>query len=128
MARVIVEIDDPFGLSQNKDSLPLLLGSFVTVDIASERELTAVTIPRTALLEGDKVMVVNKDNRLEIRDVEIVWREQDTVFTSSGLRAEDRVIKSRISRPIAGMLLKVLGDEVSDPPQATAPKGNAVTP
>ena len=50
MARVIVEIDDPFALSSNPNSLPLLLGSFVTVNIASQRELRAVSIPRTALL------------------------------------------------------------------------------
>ena len=128
MARVIVEIDDPFALSSNPNSLPLLLGSFVTVNIASQRELTAVSIPRTALLEGDKVMLVNAKNRLEIQNVEIVWREQDTVFTTSGLEAGDRVIKSRISRPIAGMLLKVLGEEATDPPQAKAPDATTVKP
>ena len=128
MARAIVEIDDPFALSSTPDSLPLLLGSFVTVDIASQRELRAVTIPRTALLEGDKVMLVNAESRLEIRDVEIAWREPETVFTTGGLEAGDRVIKSRINRPIAGMLLKVLGEKASDPPQAKAPDATTVKP
>ncbi|MEC9466843.1 MAG: efflux RND transporter periplasmic adaptor subunit [Myxococcota bacterium] len=128
MARVIVEIDDPFGLNQPDSTLPLLLGSFVSVDIASEKALTAVAIPRSALLEGNKVMILGDNQRLEIRDVAIAWREQETIFSTRGVRAGERVIRSKINRPVEGMLLKPLGQDEVDPAQAAAPDSGTVAP
>ena len=128
MARVIVQIDDPFGLTQPNATLPLLLGSFVSVDVASQKNLIAVAIPRSALLEGNKVMILGGNQRLEIRDVDIAWREQDTVFTTQGIKAGERVIRSKISRPVEGMLLQALGADKVDPPQAAASESGTVSP
>ncbi len=69
----------------------------------------AVQVPRRAVQEGSKVLVMGKDNRLEIRDVTIQWRSKEFVYISDGLTTGDRIIISRIHRPIGGTLLEAMG-------------------
>ena len=68
----------------------------------------AVKVPRRAVQEGSKVLVMNKENRLEIRDVDIQWRSKDSVYVAQGLDTGDRIIISRIHRPISGTLLETM--------------------
>ena len=131
MARLLIEIDDPLGLQdpeQQERSLPLLLGSFVYVDIEGHAYDEAIEIPRIALREGNRVYVVNSRQELEIRSVEVAWRREHSVLVRSGLAAGDRVITSRIGTPIPGMALRVAGASV--PVQAATEqdeKSNLVT-
>ena len=50
------------------------------------------------------------------------------VFTTGGLNAGERVVRSKINRPIEGMLLQALGEEKVDPPQAAASETVKVNP
>ncbi|MBT6177674.1 MAG: efflux RND transporter periplasmic adaptor subunit [Deltaproteobacteria bacterium] len=109
LAQVLIEIEDPLGLkTKESESLPMLLGSFVNVDIQGKTMTRAVEVPRRAIQEGSKVLVMNKENRLEIRDVEIQWRSKASVYVSQGLATGDRIIISRIHRPISGTLLQTM--------------------
>lgn len=109
LAQVLIEIEDPLGLKNKKsDKLPMLLGSFVNVDIQGKTMSRAVKVPRRAVQEGSKVLVMNKENRLEIRDVDIQWRSKDSVYVGQGLDTGDRIIISRIHRPISGTLLETM--------------------
>ena len=110
MAQVLIEIKDPLGLdAPESNSLPMLLGSFVNIDIQGKVMTQAVQVPRRAVQEGSKVLVMGKDNRLEIRDVTIQWRSKEFVYISDGLTTGDRIIISRIHRPIGGTLLEAMG-------------------
>ena len=73
-------------------------------------------------------MILGDNQRLEIRDVAIAWREQETIFSTRGVRAGERVIRSKINRPVEGMLLKALGQDEVDPAQAAAPDSGTVAP
>jgi RND family efflux transporter MFP subunit len=103
MARILVRIPNPIG---EKGELPLLLGSFVDVQVAAQPIEDAIRVPRVALRGGRNVFVMNDEGLLEIRDVEIAWSEQDAVLITSGLRPNERVIVSRIATPIPNMLLR----------------------
>jgi RND family efflux transporter MFP subunit len=117
MARLLVEIQDPFGLQREEGEegdLPLLLGSYVTVGIEATPVREAVEVPRYALREGEKVYVINGDDELEIRDVQVAWRMEDTVLITAGVRAGDRIITSRLSQAVGGMALRVEEEEQPD--------------
>jgi RND family efflux transporter MFP subunit len=103
MARLLLSIDNPLG---EPDELPLLLGSFVDVAIAAEPIDDAVRLPRVALRNGRHVYVMNDQNLLEIRDVQIAWTEPDAVLVTDGLDTSDRVVTSRIASPVPNMLLR----------------------
>jgi len=103
MARLLINIEDPLG---EKGDLPLLLGSFVNVAIAAQAIEDAIRLPRVALRSGQYVYVMNDENVLEIRDVQIAWTEPDAVLVTGGLQANERVVTSRIATPVPNMLLR----------------------
>lgn len=121
MARLLVRIENPLG---KKGDLPLLLGSFVDVAIEAEPIEDAIRLPRVALRSGRNVYVMNDQDTLEIRDVEIAWTEPDAVLVTGGLEANERVVTSRIPTPVPNMLLRTLaptpGPEPASPSAAAA--------
>jgi len=103
MARVLVSIENPLG---DGTGLPLLLGSFVDVAVAAAPIENAVRVPRGALRNGQNVYVMNDDDLLEIRTVQIAWTEPDAVLVTGGLEPNERLVVSRIPTPIPNMLLR----------------------
>ena len=103
MARILVRIEKPLG---KKGELPLLLGSFVDVATEAQPINDAIRVPRVALRNGRNVYVMNAQNLLEIREVDIAWSEPDSVLVTGGLGPNERVVISRIATPIPNMLLR----------------------
>jgi len=103
MARLLLNIESPLG---QRGDLPLLLGSFVDVAIGAQPIDDAIRLPRVALRNGRNVYVMNDENLLEIREVQIAWTEPDAVLVTGGLEPNERVITSRISTPVPNMLLR----------------------
>jgi hypothetical protein len=106
-ARLLVEIPDPLGLQAPERALPLFLGAFVDVEIDATSFGEVVAVPRRALRDGKAVWILDADDKLAIRDVEIAWRERDEVLVKTGVAAGERIITSRLTAPVAGMELKV---------------------
>jgi RND family efflux transporter MFP subunit len=103
MARVLVNIENPLG---KRGDLPLLLGSFVDVSIGAQPIADAIRLPRVALRNGRNVYVMNDQDMLEIRDVQIAWTEPDAVLVTGGLGSNERIVTSRIATPVPNMLLR----------------------
>jgi RND family efflux transporter MFP subunit len=116
MARILVRIENPLG---EKGDLPLLLGSFVDVATEAQPIDDAIRVPRIALRNGRNVYVMNDQDLLEIRDVEIAWSEPYSVLVTSGLQANERVVISRIPTPIPNMLLRTV--DASPKPSEPSP-------
>ncbi len=124
MARVLIRIVDPLG---DDDALPLLLGSFVNVDVEAVPLEQAIRVPRSALRNGREVYVMNDEDQLEIRQVEIAWAEPDAVLVTGGLRPKDRLVVSRIPTPIPNMPLRTMQPEAPTNPEApTGPAAAAI--
>ena len=108
MARILVSVDDPFGLDkQGPAPPPLLIGEYVRVEIAGKRLDGVFRIPRTALRDNAKVWVAGARDQLDIRPVETIWRDSRSVLLKSGLAPGDRVIVSDLPAPVAGMPLRI---------------------
>jgi RND family efflux transporter MFP subunit len=109
MARLLIAIDRPMS-TQNADGsplLPLFLGSFVKVVINGKSLKQVVRVPRKALRKNDSIWVVSKTLTLENRDVQIAWRNKNTLLISSGLKAGDKIITSRLATPVISMPLRI---------------------
>jgi RND family efflux transporter MFP subunit len=132
MARVLVEIYDPLGLERGsprkngggdaaapKPELPILLGAFVEVHIDARDVSDVIEIPRLALHAGDQVYVHGPDGRLEIREVEIVWRREQSVLVKKGVNPNDEIIVSRLPNAVRGMRLRKL-ERAADTTRAAA--------
>ncbi len=105
MARLIVEVVDPLALAAPGQP-PLLLNSFVEVDLIGEEVDGVFEIPRVALRDDDRVWVA-KGEVLAIRAVEVVWRKRDTVMVT-GLADGEAVIVSPVASPAEGLRVRVV--------------------
>jgi RND family efflux transporter MFP subunit len=108
MARLLVEVEDPLGLEsapRGEQTLPLLVNAYVDVNIEGRRVDGLVEVPRQAIHEGDLVYVFD-DGELDIRPVEIAWRQPDSVLVRSGIEPGERVVTSPVPTPVAGMKLR----------------------
>jgi len=111
MVRLLVAVDDPLGLkTPSEQNSPLLLGSYVEVDIEGPTLSDVFVLPRKALRESSKVWIKNNANELEVRDVNVSFGFEDNVIIDSGLNDGDEVITSSIGVVIPGMKLKVLNE------------------
>ncbi len=112
MARALVTVSDPLGLeTPSAKRVPLLIGSYVHVDIEGRELRDVVAIPRSALRDGQRVWLMSERGELEIRDVDIVWRDRDTVFVGNGVTEGERIVMSDIAAPVEGMALRELRAE-----------------
>ena len=107
LARVLVSVNDPLSTGEGR-SLPLFVGAYVRAEIEGPELADVVELPRHALRDGGDVWIMDGDDRLEIRPVEIAFRGPDTVLVSGGLRAGERIVTSRIATPLPRMALRVL--------------------
>lgn len=110
MARLLIRIDDPLRLEHPDDELrgiPLLLDSFVEASIIGPRMDNLIELPRRALHEGERAYVVEADNTLAVRDLDIVWRRRESVLVRSGLKGGERVVLSPLPFAFEGMPVRL---------------------
>jgi RND family efflux transporter MFP subunit len=105
MVNVVVRVDHPY-----KTKPPLAVGLFVTVEIAGRVLPRAAIIPRSALREGDVVWVVDGDNYLSFRQVEVATRQEDEVMVENGLKNGESVVISSLKVVTDGMAVKPVCD------------------
>ena len=112
MIRVVVAVEDPYGLKKdNGKKPPLFFGAFVEVDFEGRRVEKLITIPRAALREGSTIWVAGPDDRLIIKDVEVLRIESEIVLLKGGLLGGDRVVITTLAGAADGMRLRPFTDE-----------------
>jgi len=96
------EVFDPYGEAAIS-GMPMAVGLFVNAEIESVSERAAYIMPRLALRAQNKVYVINDQNRLEIRSVDVLSTSEDLVLVTAGVTAGDRVVTSTLPNPVDGM-------------------------
>jgi RND family efflux transporter MFP subunit len=108
MARILIEVKDPLGLRRKKKTqLPLLIGEYVRLEIAGRQLDQVYRIPRTALRDNTRIWVASSEDTLKIRDVDVLWRDSETVLFRDGLQPGDRLIVSELPTPVDGMDVQI---------------------
>ena len=108
MARILVKVKDPLGLkTAGNNQLPLLIGEYVRIEIDGRQLQNVYRIPRATLRDDANLWIVSNDGKLDIRQVEIIWRDTQTVLLREGLEPGDRLIVSDLASPIPGMPVQV---------------------
>ena len=106
---LVVRVDRPYANVIPGERPPLLRGMFAAVSFyAPARSL--LVIPRKAVHEG-RVYVARPDNRLEIRPVDILYRQGEFVVLKGGLKKGEKIVISDVIPVIDGLPLKPLPDE-----------------
>ncbi|WP_299492555.1 efflux RND transporter periplasmic adaptor subunit [uncultured Shewanella sp.] len=126
MIYLVAEINDPYLRQRpNAHATKLKYGSFVTAKITGRTVKNVVKLPRN-LIHNNQIIVINKNNEVEIRDINIVRSDVNFVYIKDSLQAGDKVSTTRIYNAENGQTVKILNDndqsQQKNPPQETPSK------
>ena len=111
MVHIVAQVSDPYGVGvQGADATPLAVGMFVEAEIFGRKIDVAYVLPRSALRGNSRVYVVDADNKLHFRDVEVLRMERERVVIGEGLSPGDRVCISALSAAVEGMSVRERGE------------------
>ena len=111
MVTVVARIEDPYGRKDDEGRPPLSVGLFVEVEISGRVIPNAMVLPRSALHEGERVLVLDSEDRLYYRLVDVLRTERELVIIEGGLEAGERVAVSPLPDAIDGMLVRAREEE-----------------
>lgn len=109
LARVLILVPDP--LARTQESKPeLMIGAFVEAQITGEEISDVVRINRDYLRTNNTVWVM-KDEKLEIRDTEVVLTDMKYAYISKGLKEDENIVTTNLSTVTEGTPLRTSGAE-----------------
>jgi RND family efflux transporter MFP subunit len=96
----IANVNDPYGIESNGE--PLLMGSFVKAEISGRQMEGLIAIPRHILRTGNKVWVLDDEQRIRNRNIKTLRTEGKLVYVYEGLDDGDIICLSTIPNAVAG--------------------------
>ncbi|AMO57998.1 hypothetical protein GZ77_19905 [Endozoicomonas montiporae] len=106
-ATVLVEIKDPLALlPENQGKPQVLVNEFLQAEIRGKQVDNVVSLPRRMLQNGNRVWLMNTENKLESRDVSLTYRGRDHVLVDGGLVAGEMLVTSALPGAIEGIALR----------------------
>ena len=101
---LLIGIDDPM----DGEGLPLLIGSYVDVELDGQSVMETVRIPSSALRRALMFSWRMQKIKLARKDVTVGWFDQSDVVLTDGLNTGDRIVTTSMSYPIYGASLELL--------------------
>ena len=106
MVHAVARVKDPYARGDDPGRPPLAAGLYVDAEIEGRVAGGVVVLPRSAVRDDGRVLVVTEDERLQFRAVEVLRRTQETVVVSSGLTEGERVCLSPLAAVTEGMRVR----------------------
>lgn len=108
MINLVARVEAPYAPGSGR--APLAVGLFVDAEIHGRVAQGIAVLPRSAVRQDDKVLVVGSDNRLYFRPVTIMRTVGELAYISGGLAEGDRVCISPLENAMEGMTVRVAGE------------------
>jgi RND family efflux transporter MFP subunit len=116
LARVLITATDP--LAQANDGPPLILGSLIDTEISGRPIEDVVRLDRRYLRDGDTVWVM-EDEKLQIREADVVFRDAQYAYIRGGLENGEEVVTTTLATVAVGVGLRKVGDAGSTEASST---------
>jgi hypothetical protein len=119
MVHIVARVEHPYGLpaggsdeaSGDEDATdrpPLAVGLFVHAEIQGPMVENVDILPRAALREDETVLVVDRDDRIRSRPVELVRIDRDDALIRAELEPGDRFCLTALQVVVDGMKVQVV--------------------
>ncbi len=101
---IVAQIEDPYGLkdSASDERNPLPYGIYTEARVEGKLASNVYVLPRNAVNERSEVRILDEENRLTSRSVEILRSAHDKVYISGGLETGDRVVMTALEGTLNG--------------------------
>lgn len=88
------------------DNTPITIGQFVTAEIEGRSFENVIRLPRESLRQGNQVLIVDRDNKLRTRMVDILETNEEYIVIASGIEDGDVVNLSQLGLSVDGLLVE----------------------
>ena len=102
----VARVRDPYRSPEGDDRPPLLVGDFVEAVITGRSVEDCAVVPRRAVEDG-RVWMVDSDNRLRRREVEVLRLGDQEAWIGKGLQDGERVCITELDIAVEGMKVRV---------------------
>lgn len=97
-------------VNQTTADIPLPIGLYVEASIQGRKVDNLIALPRDVVRANNRVLVVDTENRMWYREVDIMRLENDRVLIQGGLADGERICLSPIQAVIDGMRVNVVDE------------------
>ncbi len=111
MVYAVARVENPYGRGANPDRPPLGIGMFIEAEILGRSYPDVAVLPRTAMHGENRIAVIDEENRLRFRNVDVLRIESDRVLILSGIETGERVCLSALETQVDGMEVRILETE-----------------
>ncbi|MEC7894012.1 MAG: efflux RND transporter periplasmic adaptor subunit [Pseudomonadota bacterium] len=87
-------------------TIPLPIGLYVEADIQGRTVENIISLPRSVIRNNNQVLIVDAENKMYYREVEIFRLEEQQVLISSGILPGERICISPIQAVVDGMAVQ----------------------
>jgi len=102
------EPSEPNGVADTFEPPPLLMGTYVNVEIEGTYLTNYAIVPRAAVRSGNTLWVMSPENRLSISSIKVIQRSGEyATIQASGLVANSQIIVTDLNVVSDGMLVRV---------------------
>ena len=109
-ARVVLSLKNPLDSSLGPK---VLVNDYLNVTLFGRTSSSSYVISRQYLNDNNTVWVV-VDNKLALRDVEVEYAGRNKAWISSGLKAGDKLLVSKVDAAVPGLLVRIADSEGVD--------------
>lgn len=95
-------------VTHEEGGIPLPIGLYVEASVTGKRVDDLFVLPREVIRGNNRVLVVDNENRMWFREVDILRLENERVLIQGGLVAGERICLSPIQAVIDGMSVQVV--------------------
>lgn len=103
---LVAQIEDPYDLDGDGQA-PLLMGTFVSARVVGRYAGELMLVPRHSLQRGSTLWMLDEEQRIYPREVEVVRRDKDFVYIASGVEAGELYCVTPIDQPLPGMKVRL---------------------
>lgn len=115
---VVAEVKDPYNLNPSQENSrtvtePLLMGTYVEASITGREFKSIATLPRHALRAGNHVWIIDENDRLQSRQLQILRIGGDIVYVTDGLQDGERVCLTHVGEVVPGTPVRIAEEALS---------------
>ena len=118
MVNAVARVGAGDGIPGDSTYVPPPVGLFVAAEILGLSADSVSVVPRSAIRNGNQVLVVDEDDRLRFRTVKIARIYGDDAYIDGGLERGERVCLTVLQAVVEGMRVEVVEDESAAAPGA----------
>jgi len=108
MVHAIAQVEDPYGRGAEEERPPLAVGLFVEAEIFGREAKDVLRVPRSAMRTADQLLIVDANDQLDFRRVDVLRADRETVVIGAGVSEGERICVSPIEAAVDGMSVRVV--------------------